>query len=80
MEWESWHRRAYRGRLLLLLFAALVCVAGAWQFVSQPEFAPWLEALQDRSLPEANREAVMMALYDLFDPEENPAGEATVRR
>lgn len=23
----------------------LVCVAGAWQFVTQPEFAPWLRAL-----------------------------------
>lgn len=23
----------------------LVCVAGAWQFVSQPEFAPWIKAL-----------------------------------
>lgn len=23
----------------------LVCVAGAWQFVSQPEFAPWVRAL-----------------------------------
>jgi segregation and condensation protein B len=23
----------------------LVCVAGAWQFVSQPEFAPWLKSL-----------------------------------
>jgi segregation and condensation protein B len=23
----------------------LVCVAGAWQFVSQPEYAPWLRAL-----------------------------------
>jgi segregation and condensation protein B len=23
----------------------LTCVAGAWQFVSQPEFAPWLRAL-----------------------------------
>jgi segregation and condensation protein B len=23
----------------------LVCVAGSWQFVSQPEFAPWLKAL-----------------------------------
>jgi segregation and condensation protein B len=22
-----------------------VCVAGAWQFVTQPEFAPWLKAL-----------------------------------
>ena len=28
-------RRSYR----------LVCVAGSWQFVSQPEFAPWLKAL-----------------------------------
>src|SRR6185503_346953 len=23
----------------------LVCVAGAWQFVTQPEFGPWLKAL-----------------------------------
>jgi len=23
----------------------LVCIAGAWQFVTQPEFAPWLKAL-----------------------------------
>jgi len=23
----------------------LICVAGAWQFVSQPEFAPWIKAL-----------------------------------
>ncbi|HYE29805.1 MAG TPA: SMC-Scp complex subunit ScpB [Methylomirabilota bacterium] len=23
----------------------LICVAGAWQFVSQPEYAPWLKAL-----------------------------------
>jgi segregation and condensation protein B len=23
----------------------LVCVAGAWQFVTQPEFAPWLKAM-----------------------------------
>ncbi len=23
----------------------LVCVAGAWQFASQPEFAPWLKAM-----------------------------------
>jgi len=28
-------RRSYR----------LVCVAGSWQFVSQPEYAPWLKAL-----------------------------------
>src|SRR5688572_12910461 len=23
----------------------LVCVAGSWQFVSQPEYAPWIKAL-----------------------------------
>ncbi len=23
----------------------LICVAGAWQFVSQPEFAPWIKSL-----------------------------------
>jgi segregation and condensation protein B len=23
----------------------LVCIAGSWQFVSQPEFAPWIKAL-----------------------------------
>ena len=23
----------------------LVCIADAWQFVSQPEFAPWIKAL-----------------------------------
>src|SRR5258708_4134836 len=28
-------RRSYR----------LVCVAGSWQLVSQPEYAPWLRAL-----------------------------------
>lgn len=28
-------RRSYR----------LVCVAGSWQFISQPEYAPWLRAL-----------------------------------
>jgi len=27
-EWEPWRRRAFRGRLVLLLFAALACVAG----------------------------------------------------
>ena len=26
----------------------LVCVAGAWQFASQPEFAPWLKRLRLR--------------------------------
>jgi segregation and condensation protein B len=30
----------------------LVCVAGAWQFVSQPEYAPWIKALMgERNRP-----------------------------
>jgi hypothetical protein len=37
-----------------------------------PEFERWLAALQDRSLPNADRQAVMTALYDLFDPEDSP--------
>jgi len=28
----------------------LVCVAGSWQFVSQPEYAPWLKALVGEKL------------------------------
>ena len=28
----------------------LACVAGAWQFVSQPEFAPWLRALLGKKI------------------------------
>jgi len=28
----------------------LVCVAGAWQFVTQPEYAPWLKALVGRKI------------------------------
>src|SRR5436305_14785526 len=28
----------------------LACVAGAWQFVTQPEFAPWLKALVGHKL------------------------------
>jgi hypothetical protein len=33
-----------------------------------PEFALWLTALQDPSLPEETREDAMSALHDLFDP------------
>jgi len=36
-----------------------------------PEFGLWLAALQDQSLPDSDREAVMAALYDLFDPEDS---------
>jgi segregation and condensation protein B len=28
----------------------LACVAGAWQFVSQPDYAPWLKALLGRKI------------------------------
>jgi hypothetical protein len=34
-----------------------------------PEFARWLAALRDRSLPNPARDAIMEALYDWFDPE-----------
>jgi segregation and condensation protein B len=43
---EREHREANRSY-------RLTCVAGAWQFVSQPEFAPWLRAV----LGEKNRPA-----------------------
>jgi hypothetical protein len=33
------------------------------------EFTQWLKMLLDESLPDADREAVMAALYDFFDPE-----------
>ena len=35
-----------------------------------PEFIGWLTALRDESLPAADREAAMSALYDLFDSED----------
>ena len=38
----------------------LVCVAGSWQFVTQPEFAPWLKALlgQKVRLPRLSQPAL----------------------
>jgi hypothetical protein len=36
-----------------------------------PEFGRLLTSLRNQSLPAANREALMSALYDLFDPENN---------
>jgi hypothetical protein len=39
-----------------------------------PEFGRWLAALQDRSLHNADRQAIMTALYDLFDPEDSLGG------
>lgn len=32
-----------------------------------PEFAGWLAALQDQALPNDRREAIMEAMYELFD-------------
>jgi hypothetical protein len=34
-----------------------------------PEFGQWLATLLDQSLPDSDREEVMYALYDLFDPD-----------
>jgi hypothetical protein len=45
-----------------------------------PEFIGLLTALQDESLPAADREAAMSALYDLFDPEDSQGGQATMLR
>lgn len=38
----------------------LVCVAGAWQFVSQPDYAPWLKTLvgQKNRLPRLSQPAL----------------------
>jgi len=38
-----------------------------------PEFADWIATLLDPSSPEDEREEVMSALYDLFDPERQDA-------
>lgn len=35
----------------------LACVAGAWQFVTQPEFAPWLKALVGQKIRPARLSA-----------------------
>ena len=43
-----------------------------------PELAHWLAALQDRSLPNPARDAVMAALYDLFGLQSGtPCGDLT---
>ena len=34
-----------------------------------PEFARWIAALRDPKLPDNEREDIMTAIYDLFDPE-----------
>src|SRR5277367_855857 len=46
----------------------LACVAGAWQFVTQPEFSPWLKALvggknRPTRLSQAALEAVAIIAY-----------------
>ena len=35
-----------------------------------PEFAVWIAALRDLTLPEIEREEIMSAIYDLFEPDE----------
>jgi hypothetical protein len=37
-----------------------------------PEFARRIAALRDRSLPNPERETIMNAIYDLFDPKRRP--------
>ncbi len=34
-----------------------------------PEFAQWIAALRDPKLPVGEREDIMTAIYDLFDPD-----------
>jgi hypothetical protein len=34
-----------------------------------PEFARWIAALRDPLLPSSEREEIMSAIYDLFEPE-----------
>jgi hypothetical protein len=34
-----------------------------------PEFAAWIAALRDPRIPDIEREDIMSAIYDLFDPE-----------
>jgi len=39
-----------------------------------PEFAVWIAALRDPTLPEIEREEIISAIYDLFEPDEGTAG------
>lgn len=44
----------------------------------QPEFADWIAALRDPSLPGEKREKIMYAIHDLFEPDDdndNGAGQ-----
>ncbi len=34
-----------------------------------PEFAAWIAALRDPRIPDIEREDIMSAIYDLFDPD-----------
>ena len=34
-----------------------------------PEFARWIAALRDPGLPESERDHIMSAVYDLFEPD-----------
>ena len=37
-----------------------------------PEFTRWITALCDPNLPDSERETIMEAIYDLFEPEYRP--------
>lgn len=45
-----------------------------------PEFATWLTALRNGNLTFDQRDTIMEALYDLFDPSEEGEREATISR
>jgi hypothetical protein len=34
-----------------------------------PEFAAWISALRDPRIPDLEREDILSAIYDLFDPD-----------
>jgi hypothetical protein len=61
---EDWRASA------ILMSKALARATSAIAPDDPPEFAGWLSALQDPSLPEETREAAMSALHDMFDPED----------
>jgi hypothetical protein len=61
---EDWHIAADMD--VMALERAAKAVAGPGD---QPEFATWIAALRNPQLPDLEREDIMSAIYDLFDPD-----------
>ena len=61
---EDWRHAAILDREALDAAAAAVASPD-----DPPEFAAWVAALRDPALPGDERECIMFALHDLFDPE-----------